>query len=81
MKTKNYRIEKVVDVNSNSEYFQLVRDNDSAILCAYADVRKCVEEFENTRMYSDDVCGVRRVLEKEIIVKTIGTLKLTDLMR
>lgn len=81
METKVYRIEKVVDVNSNSEYFQLVRDNDNAILCAYQDVRKCVEEFDNTKMYSDDVCGVRRVLENAIIVKTIGTLNLSDLMR
>ena len=75
MKTKNYRIEKVIDVNNNSEYFQLVRDEDSAILCAYQDIHQCIEEFENTRMYSDDVCGVRRVLASEIIVKMIGTLR------
>lgn len=71
MKTKNYRIEKVVDVNTNNEYFQLVRDNDSAILCAYQDIHQCIEVFEN----SDDVCGVRRVLASEIIVKMIGTLR------
>ena len=81
METKNYRIEKVVDVNGNDKYFQLVRVIDNAILCAYQDVRKCVEEFENLKMYSDDVCGVRRVLENAIIVKTIGALKLSDLMR
>lgn len=81
MRTKVYRIEKIVSVNNNNEYFRLVRDNDSAILFAHADIRRCVEEFEEIKMYSDDSDSVCRVLENEIIVKTIGALSLAELLR
>lgn len=80
MRTKVYRIEKIVSVNNNNEYFRLVRDNDSAILFAHADIRRCVEAFEDIKNNSYDSRSVSRVLENEIIVKTIGSLSLADLM-
>lgn len=75
--TKTYRIEKIVNVRTNVKYYQLVREADYAILSTHSSAKQLVQDFEEICLSMTDGC--KRELSKEVMVKTMGALSLSDL--